>query len=159
MKNLLCTIILWKKILKSHNDLTECFWAAFSNAMFIVTRDESKSHYCYLKFMCNWLNLKAFRQLVKWKGPHEPSVYLRLVFNTNSAGSFCPLVSGDLVSTLKQIGSRGTKMVEACNFMVSVLPNPLSNYIFRRILTSVNFISIWAILMPLHCLGPRPKGK
>ena len=61
-------------------------------------------------------------------------------------------------TTFTLIGSRARKRRAAFSSNVSVVPTPLSNLTFCKILTSAIFISRSANRMPIHWRGPWLKG-
>ena len=61
-------------------------------------------------------------------------------------------------TTFTLIGSRARKRRAAFSSNLSVVPTPLSNLTFCKILTSAIFISRSANRMPIHWRGPWLKG-
>ena len=142
--------------------------AAFSSKLSVVptplsnlklTAKETKWTSYTLRFLRLWfqnmisgpLSYRGFRET----GPRP--LGWRMLFQGTLAPTSCSHGASTL-TTFTLTGLRGRKISSAFSSNVSVVPTPLSNLTFCKILTSAIFISRSANRMPIHWRGPWLKG-
>jgi len=117
-------------------------------------------HHC----ACDCVYVCAYRRSVKQaliSASRPIHVANYLLYNKSSLILKCLYYysSRDLFTSLTNMGLRKVRMIPDWSSSFSVVPAPLSNLNRCRIFINPILSSRRAILMPIYCFGPSPKGR